>query len=226
LACAHHFLAQGDRVAVTYRSTPPPEDGGADGAGPLAVPCDVTEPEQVEDAFATVEERLGPVEVLVANAGVTRDLLLMRMKEEDWTTVLDTNLTGAWRVAKRAARPMFRARRGRIVLVSSVSGLMGVPGQANYGAAKTGLIGLARSLAREFGSRQVTVNVVAPGPVDTDMLGALGQDRVAEMTALVPLGRVADPAEVAAAVGFLASPAASYITGAVLPVDGGLGMGL
>ncbi|MGH9074239.1 MAG: 3-oxoacyl-ACP reductase FabG, partial [Acidimicrobiales bacterium] len=200
------------------------------GTGPgedlFPISCDVTEPDQVEAAFAAVEERWGPVEVLVVGAGITRDLLLLRMKEADWATVLDTDLTGAWRVARRAAGPMVRARRGRMVLISSVSAVMGVPGQANYGAAKAGLIGLARALARELGSRQVTVNVVAPGAVATDMLAALGEARVADMTAMVPLGRAGDPAEVAAAVGFLASPEAAYITGAVLAVDGGLGMGL
>jgi len=222
LACARHFLALGDRVAVTYRSTPPP----AEDERLMALTCDVTEPDQVEEAFSQVEARWGPVQVLVANAGITRDLLLLRMKEDDWAAVVDTNLSGAWRVAKRAVGPMVRARSGRIVLISSVSGLMGVPGQSNYAAAKAGLVGLGRSLARELASRQVTVNVVAPGVVDTDMLRSLGEARVAEMKALVPLGRVAAPEEVAAAVGFLASTAASYITGAVLAVDGGLGMGL
>jgi 3-oxoacyl-[acyl-carrier protein] reductase len=222
LACARHFLSLGDHVAVTYRSTPPPSED----EGLMALACDVTEPDQVDKAFSEVEARWGPVQVLVANAGMTRDLLLLRMKEEDWSAVVDTNLTGAWRVVKRAAGPMVRARSGRIVLISSVSGLMGVPGQCNYAAAKAGLVGLARSLARELASRQVTVNVVAPGLVNTDMLRSLGEARVAEMKALVPLRRVAAPEEVAAAVGFLGSTAASYITGAVLAVDGGLGMGL
>lgn len=227
LACARHFLDLGDRVAVAYRSAPPPAGAlQADADSLLTVACDVTDPDQVDHAFADVEQRWGPVQVLVANAGTTRDLLALRMKEADWSAVLDTNLSGAWRVAKRAAGPMVRARGGRIVFISSVSGLMGVPGQTNYAATKAGLIGLARSLARELATRQVTVNVVAPGIVDTDMLQALGEARLAEMTALVPLGRPAAAAEVAAAVGFLSSPVASYITGAILAVDGGLGMGL
>ncbi len=220
-ACADWFSAQGDRVAVTYNNTPP-----TDGDAPFAVRCDVTVPEQVEAAFAAVEARCGPVEVLVANAGITRDRLVLRMSEADWGAVIETNLAGAWRVARRAVGPMLRAHAGRIVFVSSVSGMMGVPGQANYAADKAGLIGLGRSLARELASRQVTVNVVAPGLVSTDMLGALDASRLAAMLAMVPLGRVAEPAEVASAIGFLASPSAAYITGAVLAVDGGLGMGM
>lgn len=223
LACASWFADRGDRVAVTYHSTPP-EPAGA--GAPFAVHCDVRDPEQVDAAFAAVEAHWGPVEVLVANAGITQDRLVVRMSEADWSAVVDTNLSGTWRVARRAVGPMLRAHAGRIVLVSSVSGTMGVPGQANYAAAKAGLIGLGRSLARELASRQVTVNVVAPGLVATDMLSALPEARVSAMLAAVPLGRVADPAEVASAVGFLASPSAAYVTGAVLAVDGGLGMGM
>jgi 3-oxoacyl-[acyl-carrier protein] reductase len=221
LATARRFQELGDRVAVTYRSKPP--DGEAD--PPLCLRCDVTSQSDVDDAFATVEERWGPVEVLVASAGVTRDGLLLRMSEAAWSEVLDTNLTGAYRVARRAVGPMVRARRGRIVLVSSVVALLGGAGQANYAAAKAGLVGLGRSLARELASRGVTVNVVAPGPVATDMLASVSGDRMEEIRAAVPLGRIAAPEEVAAAITYLASPEAAFVTGAVLPVDGGLGMG-
>jgi 3-oxoacyl-[acyl-carrier protein] reductase len=218
-ACARRFADAGDRVAVTYRSSEPP-------AGVFAVKCDVTSTGDVEGAFAAVEEQFGgPVEVLVSNAGVTRDGLLLRMSEDDFTSVLDANLTAAYRVAKRAAQGMLRARRGRIILVSSVVALLGSPGQTNYAAAKAGMVGFARSLARELASRGITVNVVAPGPVETDMTAALGDKRIAELTAAVPLGRMATADEVAGAVEFLASPAAAYITGALIPVDGGMGMG-
>jgi 3-oxoacyl-[acyl-carrier protein] reductase len=179
----------------------------------------------VEAAFARIEEELGPVEVLVANAGITRDGLLLRMSDDDFTSVVDTNLTGTYRVAKRATRSMLRARWGRLVFISSVVGLLGSAGQANYAAAKAGLVGLARSLARELGSRSITVNVVAPGAVATDMLEALDEDRRQAITANVPLGRIAEPDEIAAVVAFLASDQAGYVTGAVVPVDGGLGMG-
>lgn len=218
LACAAAFTALGDRVAVTYRSDPAPE-------GVLAVRCDVGSAESVDAAFTQVESELGPVEVLVSNAGATRDGLLLRMGEDAFAEVVDTNLGGAYRVAKRAARGMLRARAGRMVFLSSVVALTGSAGQANYAASKAGLVGLARSIARELGSRGITANVVAPGPVATDMTAALGEERLAAITAGVPLGRIATPEEVAAAVVFLASPGAAFITGAILPVDGGLGMG-
>ena len=218
LACAQRFLAQGDRVAVTYNSSPPPE-------GFFAVKCDVTDLDSVDAAFKAVEEEFGPVEVLVSNAGITKDGLLLRMSEADFTSVVDANLTAAYRVAKRATQGMLRARAGRIIFVSSVVALLGSAGQANYAASKAGLVGLARSLARELGSRSITVNVVAPGPVETDMTAALGDKRLAELTAAVPLARMASADEIAGVVVFLASPDAAYITGAVIPVDGGLGMG-
>ena len=219
LAVAQRFAAAGDRVAVTYRSSDPPD-------GLFGVKCDVTSTADVDSAFAAIEEHFGgPVEVLVSNAGVNKDMLLLRMSEADFTGVIDANLTAAFRVVKRATQGMLRARRGRIILMSSVVGLLGSAGQANYAASKAGLVGFARSLARELGSRSITVNVVAPGPVDTDMTAALGEKRLAELTAAVPLGRVATADEIAGTVLFLASPDAAYITGAVIPVDGGLGMG-
>jgi 3-oxoacyl-[acyl-carrier protein] reductase len=218
LAVARRFAAMGDNVAVTYNSSPPPD-------GVFGVKCDVTDPAQVDAAFSAVEERFGPVEVLVSNAGVTRDGLLLRMSEADFAGVIDANLTAAFRVVKRASSGMVRARRGRIILVSSVVGMLGSAGQANYAASKAGLVGFARSLARELGSRGITVNVVAPGPVETDMTAALGETRLAELTAAVPLARMATPDEIAGVVAFLAGPDAAYITGAIIPVDGGLGMG-
>jgi len=218
LAVARRFAAAGDHVAVTYHTSPPPDDV-------FAVRCDVTNSEDVDRAFSEIEAKFGPVEVLVSNAGVTRDTLLLRMSERDFTDVVDANLTAAYRVCKRAAQQMLRARRGRIILVSSVVGLSGQAGQANYAASKAGLVGLARSLARELGSRSITVNVVAPGPVDTDMTRVLGEEKLAQFSAAVPLQRIATVDEIAGVVSFLASADAAYITGAVIPVDGGLGMG-
>jgi 3-oxoacyl-[acyl-carrier protein] reductase len=217
-AIATTLMARGDTVAVTYRTGEPPE-------GVLAVRCDVTDADQVDAAFTEVEEAHGPVEVLVANAGVTRDTLLLRMGQDDWDSVLDTNLTGGFRLVKRAARGMLRARWGRVVLMSSVVGMLGSPGQANYAASKAGLVGLARSVARELGSRGITVNVVAPGFVDTDMTAALPEATREQYRSQIPLGRYASVDEVAAVVAFLTSDDAAYVTGALVPVDGGLGMG-
>lgn len=217
-AIAEAFLAQGDKVAVTTRSGGAPE-------GALDVRCDITDPAAVDAAFAEVEAAHGPVEVLVANAGITADTLVLRMSEEDWSSVIDTNLTGSFRLAKRASKGMLRLRRGRIVFISSVVGLLGSPGQVNYAASKAGLVGMARSLARELGSRGITANVVAPGFVDTDMTAVLSDEQRASIKTQVPLGRYADPGEVASAVTWLAGEGAAYVTGAVIPVDGGLGMG-
>ena len=220
LAAARAFAALGDRVAITYRTAPPDD---ADGL--TCVSCDVTDTAQVDAAFTEIEERLGPVEVLVSNAGITRDGLLLRMAEDDFDAVIDANLVGGYRVAKRAVAKMMRARWGRIIFLSSVVAHSGSAGQANYAASKAGLVGLARSLAREFGSRHITVNVVAPGPIATDMTDALGAERQAAIAALIPLGRFGTPDEVASTIRFLASDEAAYITGAVIPVDGGMGMG-
>jgi 3-oxoacyl-[acyl-carrier protein] reductase len=227
LACARRFQALGDKVAVTYRSAPPDTLAGEPGTADLvAVPCDVRDPATLDAAFAAVEDQLGAVEVLVANAGVTKDTLLLRMGEDAWDEVVDTNLSGVYRVVRRALGPMVRAHRGRIVLVSSVVAFLGSPGQVNYGAAKAGLVGLARSLAREVASRSITVNVIAPGVIETDMIASLGKQRVEQLLAMVPVGRSGQPDDVAGVVSFLASEDAAYMTGAVIPVDGGLGMGL
>ncbi|MFJ1936896.1 3-oxoacyl-ACP reductase FabG [Kitasatospora sp. NPDC088160] len=218
LAIAQAYHAAGDRVAITYRSTPAPD-------GFLSVPCDITQPNHIETAFAAVEEQHGPVEVLVSNAGITRDKLLLTMSEDDFTSVLDTNLTGAYRVAKLAARRMIRRREGRILFISSASALYGQAGQSNYTASKAGLIGFARSLARELAPRGITVNTLSPGLTDTAMLNTLGAEKVEGLAAQVPLGRLARPEEIARAALFLTSPDAGYITGQVLAVDGGVSMG-
>jgi 3-oxoacyl-[acyl-carrier protein] reductase len=219
LAIARAFAATGDRVAVTHRGSGAPN-------GLFGVVCDVTSEEQVDSAFSAVEAEHGPVEVLVSNAGITDDTLLLRMSEQSFDSVVDANLSGAYRVAKRAASGMLKQRRGRMIFVSSVVALVGAPGQANYAASKAGLIGLARSIARELGSRSITANVIAPGFVDTDMTAEMTDARRAEVLANVPLKRYGTVDEVAAAALFLASPEAAYITGVVLPVDGGIGMGI
>ncbi|MCU1399758.1 MAG: fabG [Acidimicrobiales bacterium] len=218
LACAQRFAALGDNVVITYNTSPPPD-------GFAGVKCDVTSAADVDAAFAFAESTFGPVQVLVSNAGMTKDGLLLRMSEDAFADVVDANLTAAYRVAKRAAQGMLRARAGRMIFMSSVVGLLGSAGQVNYAASKAGLVGLARSLARELGSRSITVNVVAPGPVATDMTATLSEKRLEELTAAVPLARMATPDEIAGVVAFLASDDAAYITGAVIPVDGGLGMG-
>ena len=217
-AIAERFVAEGYRVAVTARSGEGPE-------GTLTVRADVTDAAAVDAAFTAVEAELGPVDVVVANAGVTKDTLLLRMSEDDFERVVDTNLTGAYRCAKRAASKMLRARWGRMIFISSVVGLYGSPGQVNYAASKAGLVGIARSITRELGSRNITANVVAPGFVETEMTAVLPEATQAEYKKNIPLGRMAAPAEVAGAVTWLASDAAGYVSGAVIPVDGGLGMG-
>jgi 3-oxoacyl-[acyl-carrier protein] reductase len=217
-AIAEAFVAAGDKVAVTYRSGDLPD-------GVLGVKCDVTDSAAVEAAFAEAEAAHGPAAVVVANAGITRDTLLLRMSEDDFAAVLDTNLTGAFRVAKRAAKSMLRQRHGRIIFISSVVGLLGSPGQVNYAASKAGMVGMARSMARELGSRNITANVVAPGFIETAMTAELTEDRQKEILSSVPLGRYGQTAEIAGVCLFLASEQAAYITGAVIPVDGGLGMG-
>jgi len=217
-AIAEAFVAAGDQVAVTSRNGEAPE-------GALAVACELTDPASVNAAFDEVEKAHGPVEVLVANAGITRDTLLLRMSEEDWDAVIATNLTGSFRVAKRAAKGMLRLRKGRIIFISSVVGMLGSPGQVNYAASKSGLVGMARSLARELGSRGITSNVVAPGFIETDMTAVLPEEQQQAYRDQIPLGRMGSSAEIANAVTWLASEGAGYVTGALIPIDGGLGMG-
>jgi 3-oxoacyl-[acyl-carrier protein] reductase len=219
LAIAQAFAAGGDRVAVTHRGSGAPD-------GLFGVQCDVTDSAAVEAAFTAVEAEQGPVEILVANAGMTDDTLLMRMSEDSFSRVIDANLTGAYRVAKRATPGMLKAKRGRMIFISSVVAFTGSPGQVNYAASKAGLLGLSRSIARELGSRNITANVIAPGFIETDMTAELTEARKNEILGSVPLKRYGSAAEVAAAVQFLASDAAAYVTGTVLPVDGGLGMGI
>ncbi len=222
-ACANLFLQAGHRVAVTYRNHDVPSE--LVDKGVMAIKCDVSQSEQISEAFSRVEQAFGPVEILVANAGMTKDTLMLRMSESAWDDVIQTNLTSAYHLSKLALAKMVKGHWGRIIYISSVVAQMGMPGQSNYGASKAGLIGLARSLAREVASRSVTVNVIAPGAVDTDMLNILGEERVKLMVDQIPMQRAATPDDVAAAVGFLASEEAGYITGVVLPVDGGLAMG-
>lgn len=218
-AIARSLRDAGYTVAATYRSTPIEEDGI------VGVECDVADTESVDKAFSHVEATLGPVEIVVSNAGITKDGLVLRMSEDDFSDVLDANLTGGFRVAKRAVKSMMKRRWGRIIFISSIVGIGGQAGQANYAASKSGLHGLARSLAKEFATRHITVNVVAPGPIETDMTGALTEDQLTAMSTAVPLGRMGTPGDIAAAVRFLASDDAGYITGIVLPVDGGMAMG-
>jgi len=217
-AIAERFVAEGYPVAVTARS-------GEGPAGTLTVRADVTDAAAVDAAFAEVEEKLGPVTIVVANAGITKDTLLLRMSEDDFDSVVATNLGGAFRVVKRAAKGMLRAKWGRVILISSVVGLYGSPGQINYASSKSGLVGFARSLTRELGGRAITANVVAPGFIETDMTAELPEETQAQYKATIPAGRFATPDEVAGVVTWLASDDAAYISGAVIPVDGGLGMG-
>jgi 3-oxoacyl-[acyl-carrier protein] reductase len=219
LAIAKTFAEAGDQVAVTHRGSGAPD-------GLFGVRCDVTDEQSVDEAFRTVEAELGKVEVLVSNAGITDDTLLIRMSEQSFTSVLDTNLTGAFRVAKRATSGMLRAKRGRLIFISSVVSLAGAAGQANYAASKAGLIGLARSLARELGGRNITANVIAPGFIETDMTAAMTEERRAEVLAGIPAKRYGSAEEVAKVVQFVASDAAGYLNGVLLPVDGGLAMGI
>ncbi|MCL4448535.1 MAG: 3-oxoacyl-ACP reductase FabG [Actinobacteria bacterium] len=229
LECVKRFLESGDKVALTYSSSPTAklhELKEEFGDALMDLRCNVTVPEELEKAHRAIEETLGGVEVFVANAGIAKDTLLMKMSDQDWNEVLDCNLTATWRTAKLICRHMIKTHQGRMIFISSVAGFMGSAGQANYAASKAGLMGLARSLAREFASRNVTVNVVAPGPIDTTMLADVGQKRIDELAGSIPLKRLGTPQEVASAVHFLASKDASYITGVVLAVDGGMSMGL
>lgn len=226
LACAQRLQAGGYRVAITWRSAQPGSLDGPEGSVPLlALQCDVTSEEDLERAFAETEAALGNVEILVCSAGITDDTLLLRMSDEKWQNVIDTNLTAVFRTCKKASARMLRARYGRIVLISSVVAYLGSAGQTNYAASKAGLIGFGRSLARELAGRNITVNVVTPGVVSTDMIASLPPERIEALTSMVPLGRPAEPAEVANAVAWLVADESSYVTGAVIPVDGGLGMG-
>ncbi len=218
LAIAQQFAKQGDRVAVTHRGS-----GAADGL--FGVECDITDPAAVDAAFTAVEAELGPVEVLVANAGVTDDTLLLRMSDEQWSRVIDTNLSGAWRCAKRASSKMLRAKWGRMIFISSVVGQLGAAGQVNYAASKAGMVGMARSITRELGSRGITANVLAPGFVETDMTAKLPPAVAEQYLKQIPAGRFAQPEEIAGVVTWLAGEAAGYISGAIIPVDGGVGMG-
>ena len=217
-AIAERMLADGHRVAVTSRSGEGPE-------GSLTVRAEMTDAASIDAAFSEVEAQLGPVEVVVANAGITKDTLLLRMTEEEFTSVIDTNLTGTFRVVKRAAKGLLKGRFGRVILISSVVGLYGGPGQINYSSSKAGLVGFARSLTRELGSRGITANVIAPGFVETDMTAALPEAQQQQYLGSIPAGRFGQVAEIAGAASFLAGDDAAYISGAVIPVDGGLGMG-
>ncbi len=218
LAIAQSLQLQGHRVIVTYRTGTPP-------SGFDAVQMDVTDGQSVDAGFAKIESEIGQPEIIVANAGITKDTLVMRMSDEDFESVIDANLTGAFRVAKRATKGLLKLKRGRLIFVGSVVGSVGAAGQVNYSASKSGLVGMARSFARELGSRGITANVVAPGFVETDMTANLDEKRRSEIAAQVPLGRFCSAREIAEAVAFIASEKASYITGAIIPVDGGLGMG-
>ena len=218
LAIAERLLEEGYAVAAAYRSNPP------DNPDLFPVKCDVTSQTQVDQAFDEIERNLGTVEVLIANAGITKDNLLPRMSEDDFTDVLNSNLTSGYRLTKRAIKPMMKQRKGRIIFISSVVGTTGQAGQANYAASKAGLVGLARSIAKEFATRNITANVIAPGPVKTNMIDELTDQQRENILAAVPLGRFAEPEEIAATVAFLASDQAGFITGAIIPVDGGIGM--